>query len=467
MQARILVGVPAYRGAQHIAETLRCIAEQELSAFKVLISIDNADHETARACEPFLSDPRLCTVVHDRHLGWDRNINWLMAECDCEFFCYWQQDDLATTDYLSSLLRFADVNPDFVCAFADIQWFGDDRTRMICPSLTSFSLTRAQYFLETMNGVPFRGLIRKAAIDRAGPIRHTAFESAHEDFVWLAKLAREGTFGRAPGPLYYKRKHAEAVSTKWDRYAPEWWRGAWMEFGIGMLEAILPAVPPHERETALAVVLERLCCPKAGRRLSYEPGPECSSFAMDFLALARARCGLSAGDDARIVNTVTGLVRAHAEALDVRVTPLMRRLEEHGRLDLEFDANGNGAPLLDSGWSIPEAWGVWSDDRVALLRLPLAADGRKWRVALELVAYAGSDHPQRVRVESDGGEIVRWTFEDSATCAKELFISAKANHPLLTFTFPDAVSPQRRGESGDARALALGLVKATISRFDV
>src|SRR4051812_8429692 len=35
MQARILVGVPAYNGARHIAETLQCISEQDFAAFQV------------------------------------------------------------------------------------------------------------------------------------------------------------------------------------------------------------------------------------------------------------------------------------------------------------------------------------------------------------------------------------------------------------------------------------------------
>ena len=81
MQARILVGVPAYSGARHIAETLQCITEQDFAAFQVLISVDNCDNETARACEPFLTDPRFRMVVQDTQLGWDRNINWLMSEC--------------------------------------------------------------------------------------------------------------------------------------------------------------------------------------------------------------------------------------------------------------------------------------------------------------------------------------------------------------------------------------------------
>lgn len=466
MQARILVGMPAYHGTQHIAETLRCIAEQEFTAFGVLISIDNADYETADACGPFLADRRFRMVVHQEHLGWDRNTNWVMAQCDAEFFCYWQQDDLTTPDYLGSLIGFADDNPEFVCAFSDLQWVGDWHTRTSCPSLTGFALTRALYFLETMNGVPFRGLIRKAAIDRIGPIRQKGFSGAHEDFVWLAKLARDGAFGRVPGPLYYKRKHEDSVSTGWERRGPQWWRAAWLEFGIGMLEAILPAVASDERDAALRVVLERLCCPKEGRKFPYDPGPDCENFAAEFLRTARARHALPPGDDARMVSTILGLLRAHARALDLRFTPLMRELDQHGRLEARFQADGTGTALLDSGWSAPEDWGTWSNDPESKLRLPLGADGRKWRVALQMVAYANADHPQRVRVMLDGNELARWTFQSGAASDRLLAVSVKANLPLLTFLFPDAISPQQRNESGDARALALGLIKLTISRDD-
>ena len=71
-----------------------------------------------------------------------------------------------------------------------------------------------------MNGVPFRGLIRSDAMRRAGPLRHTPFQSAHEEFVWLAKLAREGMLGRVEGPLYCKRKHEGSLSPKWHLREP-------------------------------------------------------------------------------------------------------------------------------------------------------------------------------------------------------------------------------------------------------
>jgi glycosyltransferase involved in cell wall biosynthesis len=462
MQPRVLIGVPAYRGAEHIGETLRSIAEQELASFEVSISIDNADRETAIACEPFLSDPRFRMVVHDKRLGWDGNINWLMSQCTAEFFCYWQQDDTATKDYLLSLIAFANANPDVVCTFSDIQWFGDDDTRISCPSQTGSALTRALYFLETMNGVPFRGLIRKTAINRIGPIRRTEFESVHEDFVWLTKLARDGAFARVPGPLYHKRWHQGSVSAKWEARGPEWWRGVWMEFGIGMLEAILPAFAADERETALTVMLERLCCPKDGRKLSYHPGADAPQFAAEFLKAARTRCNLAGGDDAQIIAAVLG---ANAEALNTRLAGLRNKLEQHGKLELEFQAGGNGTALLEKGWSAPEVWGTWSNGETALLRLPLPSDDRTWDVEFEFVPFADADHPQRVRVHIANDEVASWTFDSGVPCSRELSLSRQADYPVLTFSFPDAASPQQLGKSGDRRALALGLVKTSIAKI--
>ena len=117
-------------------------------------------------------------------------------------------------------------------------------------------------FSSSMNGVPFRGLIRSDAMRRAGPLRHTPFQSAHEEFVWLAKLAREGMLGRVEGPLYYKRKHEGSLSPKWHLREPSWKRAVWIEFGIGMLEAMMPLLSHAEHDSELAIFLERLCCPR-------------------------------------------------------------------------------------------------------------------------------------------------------------------------------------------------------------
>jgi hypothetical protein len=57
-----------------------------------------------RRASRFLRDPRFAMHVQSRQLGWAGNLNWLMDRCDGDFFCFWQQDDLAATSYLSRLV---------------------------------------------------------------------------------------------------------------------------------------------------------------------------------------------------------------------------------------------------------------------------------------------------------------------------------------------------------------------------
>jgi len=473
--ARVLVGVPAYRGVHHIAATLRSIQEQEFTEFHALVSVDDADHETARACELFLSDPRFSVAVQDRRLGWDGNINWLVAQTRTEFFCYWPQDDLATKDYLLSLVKFADANPSFVCAFSDIQWFEQEQALSTFPSLTGFALTRALYVLESMNGVPFRGLTRKDAADRVGPIRRTEFESAHEEFVWLAKLAREGKFGRVEGPIYYKRKHEGSLSPKWHKRETSWKRAVWLEFGVGMLEAILPAVADSEREAALSVVLERLCCPKDGRFRFYDPSPEPFAFAEEFLAKARERCGIgSAGGasprarDNEIIAETIGFWLDREAVIRNYLGRLTSDLSRRGSLELSFQQDDPATKLLETGWASPEPWGTWSGAPSATLRLPIPNDQDGWRLAFLCRAFASRTHRQTVRVGIEGGaESTQWQFETDEFCRKEVCLQPQKAATIIRFGFPDAVSPFALGRGEDSRSLALGLVKVTISRPEV
>jgi len=143
-----------------------------------------------------------------------------------------------------------------------------------------------------LNGVPFRGLIRKTAIDRIGPIRLTEFDSAFEEFVWVGKLARDGNLHYAERPVYFKRAYAASTHAKFLQKDRLWKRAVWLEFGLGMLETIWPLVREEEHVTALATVLDRLCIPKEGRFLFYD-GPTIP-FASDFITKAVQRFSLPA-----------------------------------------------------------------------------------------------------------------------------------------------------------------------------
>jgi glycosyltransferase involved in cell wall biosynthesis len=170
--------MPAFRGADVIREALDSISKQDHPNFRVLISVDGGDTDTPAACEPFLTDPRFSLVLQPRRLGWAGNINWLMSQPDYDFFCFWQHDDYTTSNYISGLLDKSTTHEAAVCYFSGIKWFGLHEDWTVVPSVTGFAINCSLSIFETLNGVPFRGLIRKTAIDRVGQIRLTEFDSA-------------------------------------------------------------------------------------------------------------------------------------------------------------------------------------------------------------------------------------------------------------------------------------------------
>jgi len=123
---RIDVGVPVYRGAEHIAATLQSLLDQTYKNFSVLISVDGGDPDSTRICRPFLSDPRFRLVAQEKRLGWAGNINWLVSQSEGAFFCYYQQDDLTAPTYFEVLIGEAARNPGAAIIFSDLQFFGDD-----------------------------------------------------------------------------------------------------------------------------------------------------------------------------------------------------------------------------------------------------------------------------------------------------------------------------------------------------
>jgi uncharacterized protein DUF7024 len=320
-----------------------------------------------------------------------------------------------------------------------------------------------------MNGTPFRGLIRKSAIESVGSIRLTEYESAFEELVWLAKLGREGTMHRVTKPIYFKRKHEDALHFKWFEREMPWKRSVWVEFGIGMLETIMPIVSKPERETALRVVLERLCCPRAGRFLLYDPRLEAKKFAIDFLTAARSRLGDAIAAPATeygqdIIRDALADLTPGGLPADL-VADLQRRLLAGSTVRLNARAGDPSTSLLGDGWSFPESWGTWTDGPFAWMRLPLPYPGKRWCITFELRAFACAVQPRRVTVRT-GRTVAEWSFATDELHRQELVIAASGDEISLEFCLHDAVSPSSLGMSNDQRRLGLGLLSVTISAPD-
>ncbi|HEX8168426.1 MAG TPA: glycosyltransferase family A protein [Beijerinckiaceae bacterium] len=257
---RITVGLPVYRGAAQIAETLACLQRQTFGDFDAVISVDGGDLETAEACRPFLADSRFRMMVHPERLDWFGNLNWLLQQELHEFFCYRQHDDTTAPEFFEALLRAADQRPDAAIVYSDCQWTGGRSDLETAASIEGAEpLDRLLEYIERIPPTPVRGLIRREAIRQAGLVKHDEFRGLSQVFVWLAKLVRWGSFLRVAEPLYYRLDHADNYHKSWHGWPEERKRAAWTTMFTGLLEAALPACrTPEERLFVQHVILNRI-----------------------------------------------------------------------------------------------------------------------------------------------------------------------------------------------------------------
>ena len=122
--------------------------------------------------------------------------------------------------------------------------------------------------------------------------------------------------------------------------------------------------------------------------------------------------------------------------------------------------------VLGAGWSIPEAWGVWSDGKSATLRLPIP-DGERGDLRLRVLALAISrTGRQDVRVLVGGREVASWSYgSQQASEMKEAVIPA-ALVPAgdeIEIAF-EMANPGPPANSADTRNLGLGLEDFELSR---
>ena len=268
--ARITVGMPVYRGVAQVGDALRSLQQQTFRDFEVIISVDGNDRETAAACRPFLADERFRMVVQPERLDWFGNLNWLLAQPIGEFFCYRQHDDRTAPEFFEVLLAAADARPDAAGVYADCQWQGGRSDLETAPSIEGDVLQRMRQHIEQKEPVAVRGIFRREAVERAGPIRSDEFRGLSEVFVWLAKVLRWGSFVRVPEPLYYRLDHAENYHKQYFDWPAERKRASWTTLFTGLLEAVMPVCKTaEERVFFQQFILDRIAVYRPGQTYHY------------------------------------------------------------------------------------------------------------------------------------------------------------------------------------------------------
>lgn len=263
----VTVGVPVYQGKDELPVTLECIRTQSYSNLDVLISVDAGDQQTARSCEPFLKrDPRFRMHVQPSRLGWAGNTDWTMRERRGDFYIYQQHDDQVSPTYVADLVEAATRSPNAVICFAKMQCSGLLNVTQYGLLLSGSPIERIQAYLESMDCVPFRGLIRGSALARTSGLLLSdfdPFDSYGTENRLMAELALQGEFQFVPGPTYYKRMHGANLHLKRENWSERQKLLAWACLAAWMMEVVAPAGrSPDERRRLFEAVLDRFLVAK-------------------------------------------------------------------------------------------------------------------------------------------------------------------------------------------------------------
>lgn len=454
MTRTVSIGVPVFEGALTLPETLRSIQEQTFTDIEVLISVDAGDGESEGAIRPFLADPRFRLVHQSERRGWAGNLDWLMRQARGEFFCYWQQDDLASQNYIEDLVLGHELNPGSSVTYSDVQWFGASFAREALASLDARGpYQRVLQYLDAQHWIPLRGLIPTALIAALPDWARLCSASPWEN-GFLAFLAGCGPMVRSEGSLYFKRAHRQQWGSTFESRPLDQRRRDWIIRARTLLAALDSFSTEGSSTTSLALVVDRFTHTPPGRFVDYRytQEPAVGRFLRDWQALYLGEL------DDRLSTWPVGVGWPHDSAEDARVERIAamaraRAIEADSYLSLTPASELSGEPYLGFGWSHREKWGVWSEVPSPTLFIPRASTHAVLTVRGALFGPAGE--PARIEWTIEGGTSCQLT----ARCGEplEFEIPTKPGDRLLNLHLPDAMAPAEIEVSTDPRTLGFGL----------
>jgi glycosyltransferase involved in cell wall biosynthesis len=337
----VTVGVPVYRGQQELPVTLECLRTQTYPNLDVLISVDAGDQDSARACEPFLrGDARFRMRVQPSRLGWAGNTDWTMRERRGEFYIFQQHDDQVSPTYVADLVEAASRTSNAAICFAEVPTSGLQTMVSRGFELSGGSIERVLAYLETLDCVPFRGLIRGSALASTSGLLLSdfdPFDSCGTEMRFMAQLALWGEFRFVPGPIYYKRLHGANLHLKRQSWSEHQKQLAWASLAAWMIEVVAPAGgDTAERRRLFDIVLARFLVPNDPWKWARAPARRLASTSSTALRPLRVLLDRLKHSE-RILNAVSGRWMLYETSDPDRRAALLGlifdRLESGGRFD--------------------------------------------------------------------------------------------------------------------------------------
>ncbi|WP_443190531.1 glycosyltransferase [Pseudomonas indica] len=220
IESRVVVSVPVYNEEPYILATLRSLAAQNFTDFKVLVADNASTDGTGAICEAFCAgDPRFTYVRHPENFGASANFHYCLNNTESEFFMWLGGHDMLHPDFLGDALEKMLSDDRLSLVYGRTQWI-DENDRVLGNTnggnyIFQEPLQPHERYLKLLYALdrcePVNQLIRRKFID----LSFRPVVSA--DLAFLCHLAGHGPFGRVEKTLYIRREIRRRSSTAMER----------------------------------------------------------------------------------------------------------------------------------------------------------------------------------------------------------------------------------------------------------
>jgi glycosyltransferase involved in cell wall biosynthesis len=270
----VSIGVPAYNGAQHLAEALESARSQDYPNLEIIIVDDASADKTEAICRRFAAiDPRIRYIRSSRNVGAVANFRKVLALARGTYFTWLAQDDvISDPGYAKTVVEYLESNADVAVCMTSLlildHEYPGSQVILDLPEIhpeRPWRDARREFIRWPQSPVHLAlyGMYRRDKLARV-PIVPRSYRGRPSSAWWeMPVLTEISAYGRIVAiPICLRSKRSSSSSDGWRTYQQAspfdlFILGARMKLVLTRSVWRLP-LPPRERMELLKVTLDNL-----------------------------------------------------------------------------------------------------------------------------------------------------------------------------------------------------------------
>ncbi|MEX1019066.1 MAG: glycosyltransferase family A protein, partial [Litorilinea sp.] len=222
------IGVPLYHSARFVEIIIRNLEAIDYPNLEYIISDRHcADGALATLANHFADDARVRFVAATDGLNWVEHYNLLLEAATGDYMMWMPHDDSYAADYVATLVRELEDNPDCILAFGTLNpidmddnpapiWLANSHWHTCIDAAHPWTVREPlRLYIKWNLGIAMRGIFRCASIKQHHLTIQPTPQSEMADICWIFGVGLRGALRNVPAAQCYKRYHAHNTHTQW------------------------------------------------------------------------------------------------------------------------------------------------------------------------------------------------------------------------------------------------------------